>query len=264
MEGKECFISPCARSELSTSSPGPSSKLTSQCRANSLGSGLRTFSPNWALIPTAFSIILVPVGSLWLSVTNLKLAMTPCFVLQLLSKVLLFPSSTFFILFFFCNHLCMAGCPLHHLLTPSHAEQERMWAHGDYNYPHSVSIHMYSHSWSTEPNNKASLLQSNGEGNGNPLQCSCLENPVDRGVWWASVHGVAQNRTRLKWLSSSNSSLQSDLCFSSDSWQCAFISNYSSHMTKEPFLALLTASQEHICVDYLKEQSRSWLACLSR
>ena len=40
-----------------------------------------------------------------------------------------------------------------------------------------------------------------GEGNGNPLQCSCLENPRDRGAWRAAVSGVAQSRTRLKWLS---------------------------------------------------------------
>ena len=40
-----------------------------------------------------------------------------------------------------------------------------------------------------------------GEGNGNPLQCSCLENPRDREVWWAAISGVAQSRTRLKWLS---------------------------------------------------------------
>ena len=39
------------------------------------------------------------------------------------------------------------------------------------------------------------------EGNGNPLQCSCLENPVDRGAWWAAVHRVAQSWTRLKQLS---------------------------------------------------------------
>ena len=44
-----------------------------------------------------------------------------------------------------------------------------------------------------------------GEGNGNPLQCSCLENPRDRGAWWAAVYGVAQSRTWLKWLSSSSS-----------------------------------------------------------
>ena len=42
-----------------------------------------------------------------------------------------------------------------------------------------------------------------GEGNGNPLQCSCLENPWDWGAWWAAVHGVAQSWTRLKRLSSS-------------------------------------------------------------
>jgi len=44
-----------------------------------------------------------------------------------------------------------------------------------------------------------------GEGNGNPLQCSCLENPRDGGAWWAAVCGVAQSRTRLKRLSSSSS-----------------------------------------------------------
>ena len=43
-----------------------------------------------------------------------------------------------------------------------------------------------------------------GEGNGNPLQYSCLENPRDRGTWWAAVFGVAQSRTRLTWLSSSS------------------------------------------------------------
>ena len=41
------------------------------------------------------------------------------------------------------------------------------------------------------------------EGNGNPLQCSCLENPKDGGAWWAAVYGVAQSRTRLKRFSSS-------------------------------------------------------------
>ena len=45
-----------------------------------------------------------------------------------------------------------------------------------------------------------------GEGNGNPLQCSCLENPRDGGAWWAAVYGVTQSWTRLKRLSSSNSS----------------------------------------------------------
>ena len=44
-----------------------------------------------------------------------------------------------------------------------------------------------------------------GEGNGNPLQCSCLENPRDGGAWWAAVYGVTQNRTQLNRLSSSSS-----------------------------------------------------------
>ena len=47
-----------------------------------------------------------------------------------------------------------------------------------------------------------------GEGNGNPLQCSCLENPRDGGAWWAAVYGVTQSQTRLKRLSSSSSSRQ--------------------------------------------------------
>ena len=56
-----------------------------------------------------------------------------------------------------------------------------------------------------------SLSNSNktlvGEGNGNPLQCSCLENPRDGGAWWAAVCGVAQSQTRPKRLSSSSSHL---------------------------------------------------------
>ena len=53
--------------------------------------------------------------------------------------------------------------------------------------------------------NSVSLLQPSGtrigEANGNPLQCSCLENPVDRGIWWAAVHRVTQSQTGLKRLS---------------------------------------------------------------
>ena len=50
-----------------------------------------------------------------------------------------------------------------------------------------------------------------GEGNGNPLQCSCLENPRDGGAWWAAVYGVAQSRTRLKRLSSSSSGIVTNI-----------------------------------------------------
>ena len=50
-------------------------------------------------------------------------------------------------------------------------------------------------------------LSCSGEGNGNPLQCSCLENPRDGGAWWAAVYGVAQSWTWLKRLSSSSRAL---------------------------------------------------------
>ena len=57
------------------------------------------------------------------------------------------------------------------------------------------------HDWATS----LSLFTSmHWEGNGNPLQCSCLGNSRDRGAWWAAVYGVAQSRTRLKRLSSSS------------------------------------------------------------
>ena len=49
----------------------------------------------------------------------------------------------------------------------------------------------------------SSLICWKGEGNVNPLQYSCLENPRDRGAWWAAVYGVAQSWTQLKWISSS-------------------------------------------------------------
>ena len=58
-----------------------------------------------------------------------------------------------------------------------------------------------------------------GEGNGNPLQCSCLENPRDCGAWWAAIYGVAQSQTRLKRFSSSSSSRMPPL-FMRLTWKC--------------------------------------------
>ena len=52
-------------------------------------------------------------------------------------------------------------------------------------------------------------LSCTGEGNGNPLQCSCLENPRNGGAWWAAVYGVTRSQTRLKRLSSSSISMWS-------------------------------------------------------
>ena len=66
--------------------------------------------------------------------------------------------------------------------------------------------------WGCEESNTTERLHFHfslaciGEGNGNPLQCSCLENPRDRGAWWAAIYGVAQSRPRLMQLSSSSSS----------------------------------------------------------
>ena len=51
-----------------------------------------------------------------------------------------------------------------------------------------------------------------GEGNGNPLQCSCLENPRDGGAWWAAIYGVSQSWTWLKRLSSSSPQRTDDSC----------------------------------------------------
>ena len=78
-----------------------------------------------------------------------------------------------------------------------------------------------------------------GEGNGNPLQCSCLENPRDGGAWWASVNGVAQSWTRLKQLSSSSSSSSCPLPANGD------ISTYPSALrisTAQPFRPIQKAS----------------------
>ena len=54
----------------------------------------------------------------------------------------------------------------------------------------------------------AGLGRSPGGGHGNPLQYSCLENPMDRGVWWATVHGVAQSQTQLKRLSTHSTDIR--------------------------------------------------------
>ena len=57
----------------------------------------------------------------------------------------------------------------------------------------SMGLHRVGHNWKW-----LSMHACIGEGSGNPLQYSCLENPRDRGAWWTSVHGVAQSWTRLK------------------------------------------------------------------
>ena len=62
-----------------------------------------------------------------------------------------------------------------------------------------------------DPSSNPGLERSPEEGNGNPLQYFCLENPMDGGAWQATVHGVAKSRTRLKRLSSSSNAEDADL-----------------------------------------------------
>ena len=67
-----------------------------------------------------------------------------------------------------------------------------------------TTVHRVTKSWTLSKRLHFHFsLSCIGEGNGNPLQCSSLENPRDGGAWWAAIYGVAQSRTRLKRLSSS-------------------------------------------------------------
>ena len=101
-----------------------------------------------------------------------------------------------------------------HLETPKGPQPEKAMA------PHSSTLAWKSHGWrilvgcsawghcksdTTERLHFHFSLSCIGEGNGNPLQCSCLENPRDGGAWWAAVYGVEQSQIQPKRLSSSSS-----------------------------------------------------------
>ena len=89
-----------------------------------------------------------------------------------------------------------------------------------------------------------------GEGNGNPLQCSCLENPRDGGAWWAAVYGVAQSRTRLKWFSSSSwavyPTLQT-LILTLQSYQARYSPVFLSHPWSSPAKAVSSCFSVALC-----------------
>ena len=93
----------------------------------------------------------------------------------------------------------------------------------------SVGSLRVGHDWVTS-------LSRIGGGNGNPLQCSCLENPRDGGAWWAAVYGVAQSRTQLKWLSSSSSSIVT---------KCLMNGHFQTHIEGD-----LPLKRIHGCVAY--------------
>ena len=115
----------------------------------------------------------------------------------------------------------------------------------------SMGSRRVGHDWATS-------LSGIGEGNSNPFQCSCLENPRDRGAWWAAIYGVAQSRTWLKWLSSSSSSTDQDnssTVFTStfSLWWC-FCSALQSKAVKptqpQPVAALKSSSLAPIYIPF--------------
>ena len=99
--------------------------------------------------------------------------------------------------------------------------------------PHSSTL-AWKMPWAEEPGGLQSMgspgvghdsvtslsLSCIGEGNGNPLQCSCLQNPRGGGAWWAAIYGVSQSRTRLKRLSSSRHRYQYFLFLFQSLFQC--------------------------------------------
>ena len=99
-------------------------------------------------------------------------------------------------------------------------------------------IYLYQEKGERTNTKKPIIFTCIGERNGNPLQCSCLENSRDGGAWWAAVYGVAQSRTRLKRLSSSSSSkIIGVVTFSSFYfhvvWHFFFCFDYIIHVIKK-------------------------------
>ena len=114
--------------------------------------------------------------------------------------------------------LCVSS---HYLILPRVSNQRRQW------HPTPVLLPGKSHGrrslvgcrpWGLQESDTTEWLHFHfslsciGEGNGNPLQCSCLENPRDWGAWWAAIYGVAQSQAQLKRLSSSSSRCRPSYC----------------------------------------------------
>ena len=93
-----------------------------------------------------------------------------------------------------------------------------------------------------------------GEGNGNPLQCSCLENPRDGGAWWAAIYGVTQSWTQLKQLSSS-SSIWSIIMAPNENRSCHRSSYLEANAQKEFGCKMFTGNQ------HLQMEQRRKLNC---
>ena len=150
----------------------------------------------------------------------------------------------------------------HILLTKSKCNMwRRQW------HPTQVFLPGKSHGWSslegcspwgrwgsatTERLHFHFSLSCIGEGNGNPLQCSCLENPRDRGTWRAAVYGVTQSRTRLEQLSSSSSSMVKRRYitgFLIEGWRWEAIINYINEKRMIMLKAAKTGQRFRIGID---------------
>ena len=96
-----------------------------------------------------------------------------------------------------------------------------------------------------------------GEGNGNPLHCSCLENPRDRGAWWAAIYGVSQSQTQLKWLSSSSVCIP---LLKKKKNQQIFSFLLPRHFVSKRFLdKLVITSLEVYCILFQRRMTTVWL-----
>ena len=94
-----------------------------------------------------------------------------------------------------CSMSSSNCCFLSRIQTSQEAGQVvRQYSHLLKNFPYFIVIHTVK---GVGIVNKAEVDVFLGEGNGTPLQYSCLENPMDGGAWWAAIHGVARSRTRL-------------------------------------------------------------------
>ena len=89
-----------------------------------------------------------------------------------------------------------------------------------------------------------------GEGNGNPLQCSCLENPRDGRAWCAAISGITQSQTRLKWLSSSSSGSTKQHTAAKENW--AFLINWCVRLPLSLATSLLGIYPKEIPLILLK------------
>ena len=100
-----------------------------------------------------------------------------------------------------------------------------------------------------------------GEGNGNPLQYSCLENPTDRGAWPATVHGVAKTRTRLSEFTSYLSGKKALLVGTKKGLATnCILGNVSKCILL--MLKFLTYTFNFLCVSFLRKMSYSSITCL--